>query len=179
MTDSIDHGIPDEDTVPTTQPHLALGSVVERRAFVNLMETAARLTSELDRQARASAGISLAQLDILLNVVESGANGVRMTDLAELLVVSRSGTTYRVDQLEKRGLLRRDPSPDDLRTIMVSLTPKGLTLARAAVPAQRDLMRALMFDHLDEDDLTTLSGLLDRICAPLRPPAVVHRGDLR
>lgn len=177
MPDSTRHKAADE--VPANQPHLALGSVIERRAFVNLMETASRLSSELDRQARATAGVSLPQLDILLNVIESGQNSARMTDLAELLVVSRSGTTYRVDQLEKRGLLQRNPSADDQRTIIVSLTAKGLVLAREAVAPQRDLMRALMFDRLDETELATLSDLLDRICAPLRPPNVIHRGDLR
>jgi DNA-binding MarR family transcriptional regulator len=166
--------------IAQTPPHLGLGTVRERRAFVNIVETAARLENELDHVVRAATGLSLAQLDILHNVLESGTNGVRMSDLAGLLVVTPSGVTYRVRELEKRGLLRRDPAPEDQRNVLVTLTPSGLDLAYAAVPPLHDALRALVYDRLGDDEaLDTLAALLDAICAPLRPASVVHRNDLR
>src|SRR4026209_1484637 len=86
------------------------------------------------------------------------------------LMPSPAGVTSRIDRLERRGLVRRLPDPDDRRGVIVELTDEGLALVDQAVAAVAESDRQLL-GQLDAKDIADLEGLLRKLLAGLEPPA--------
>jgi DNA-binding MarR family transcriptional regulator len=82
--------------------------------------------------------------------------------LAQRLELSSGAMTNRIDQLERAGLVRRLPDPDDRRSLQVELTEKGLEVYRESVGAQA-VKEALLATALDEDEKEELNRLLRRL----------------
>jgi DNA-binding MarR family transcriptional regulator len=143
-------------------------SADEMRAWAALFETSNIVQYAADRNLRDAVGLTLAQFEILLRVAESGEEGRRMTDIADALTVSRSGLTYQVGQLEKKGYLLRRPAPDDDRSVIVGATPAGLDVLRAGIPGYVQLVREMLFDRLSHVDLMTVTEILDDVRRQLK-----------
>jgi DNA-binding MarR family transcriptional regulator len=92
------------------------------------------------------------------------------TSLGRGLMMSSAGVTSRIDRLERRGLVRRLPDPDDRRGVIVELTDKGLALVDQAVEAVTESDRQLL-GRLDGQEMTDLEALLRKLLAGLEPPA--------
>lgn len=81
-------------------------------------------------------GLSGGEFDVLATLRRaSGPDGVTPTELAESTMVTTGGMTKRLDALERRKLIRRDPREGDRRSVWISLTPKGHALVDDAVEA--------------------------------------------
>jgi DNA-binding MarR family transcriptional regulator len=95
-----------------------------------------------------------------------------MTQLADGVVYSRSGLTYQAGLLEKAGLITRDPSPDDERATLVTITDSGLALFGRALPGHVEVIRRLLFDPLSGADLDHLGDIMTRVRDHMRaqPP---------
>jgi DNA-binding MarR family transcriptional regulator len=91
------------------------------------------------------------------------------TRLSRGLMLSSAGVTSRIDRLERRGLVRRLPDPDDRRGVIVELTDKGLEVVDAAVAALTTSDRELL-DRLDPEEVKQLEGLLRKFLAALELP---------
>jgi DNA-binding MarR family transcriptional regulator len=87
---------------------------------------------------------------------------MRMTDLAERVLVSASGMTRAVASLADDGLVRRERAPGDGRSFIVELTPHGLARLREAQVTHHACVRELLFAGLDGDDLERLAAFYDR-----------------
>ena len=92
------------------------------------------------------------------------------TRLGRGLMRSSAGVTSRIDRLERRGLVRRLPDPDDRRGVIVELTDEGEKLVDEAVVAVAESDRQLLA-RLDPDEVTQLQGLLKKLLAGLEPGA--------
>jgi DNA-binding MarR family transcriptional regulator len=92
------------------------------------------------------------------------------TSLGRGLMMSSAGVTSRIDRLERRGLVRRLPDPDDRRGVIVELTDEGLALVDQAVEAVTESDRQLL-GRLDGQEMTDLEALLRKLLAGLEPPA--------
>jgi DNA-binding MarR family transcriptional regulator len=90
--------------------------------------------------------------------------GVTMSELSRMLLVSNGNATTVVDRLEKDGLVRRTPSETDRRTVFVALTPAGLTQFET-LAAGHEAEVAQLFGNLSEADLDVLIGILKRMGA--------------
>ena len=97
-----------------------------------------------------------------------------MTDLADAIVHSRSGLTYQAGLLERAGLVARTPSPDDERSVTLSITDAGRALIAEVLPGHEEVVSRLLFDPLSRDDARTLIGLLEPVRDHMRaaPPPV-------
>jgi DNA-binding MarR family transcriptional regulator len=84
-------------------------------------------------------------------------------------MLSSAGVTSRIDRLERRGLVRRLPDPNDRRGVIVELTDEGLAVVDAAVAANSASDRQLLA-RLDPDELATLESLLRKLLAGLELP---------
>jgi len=104
------------------------------------------------------------QFQLLARLGDSPTGSHRMTDLADGVVYSRSGLTYQAGLLEKAGLVTRTPSPDDERSITVTITDAGRALLTKVFPGHIDVVSQLLFDPLSPDDVESLADLL----APVR-----------
>lgn len=119
------------------------------RAF---LEAHARVTTRLDRDLAASGcTIDLREYDLLVHLSEAGPAGLRLRDLAERALISRSNVTRRVEALAGRGLIARRPDPDDGRGVIATLTATGAQVLRRAATVHLAGVKALVFADGDGD----------------------------
>lgn len=88
--------------------------------------------------------------------------GVRMSELSRLLLVSNGNSTSIVDGLEKDGLVRRSTSETDRRTVIVSLTPNGIAWFEG-LAADHEAEVNRLFGQLSDTDLDNLTDILKRM----------------
>ena len=92
------------------------------------------ITQALDRELRDQCGLPLAWYDVLLTLAEAPGGRLRMQDLAEAVLFSRSGVTRLVDRLVAEGFVRREQVESDRRGTFAVLTPPGRRALRRAAP---------------------------------------------
>ena len=85
----------------------------EMRAWQAFLAASALLDRRLDQQLRDDVGLSHLQYGILVQLAAAEGNAMRMTELADSLLNSKSGLTYQISQLEKAGLVYRAPCTID------------------------------------------------------------------
>jgi DNA-binding MarR family transcriptional regulator len=95
-----------------------------------------------------------------------------MTDVADRLVHSRSGLTYQVAHLAEAGLVARAPSPDDERSVIVSLTPEGRALLGRVLTGHVQVVHRHLLAPLSNEDIARLGDILGRVRRHMRtvPP---------
>src|SRR2546421_10685617 len=104
------------------------------RAWRRLMQVRSQLMGALDREMQAAHGMSMADYEVLIHVSEAGEQGLRMTDLAEALLLSPSGLTRRLDGLVRDGFVTRRSCPSDRRGSYAVLTEAGGRRVRGGAP---------------------------------------------
>ena len=141
-------------------------------AYFALMEVSSLLQYAVDEHLRADGDLSYVQFQILARLVDAPEGRLRMTDLADGVVYSRSGLTYQAGLLDKRGRITRSPSPDDERSVIVTVTDAGRDLIARVLPGHVERVRQLLIDPMADEDLTTLSTVLGRVRDHMRanPP---------
>jgi DNA-binding MarR family transcriptional regulator len=152
------------DATPLNREQLA--------AYLALTEVSSLLGHAVDQQLRVDGDLSRPQFQILARLNVAPAGRLRMTDLADGLVYSRSGLTYQAGLLEKAGLVIRSPGEDDERSVTVTLTPAGRDRLNTVMPGHVEVVQRLMLSALSVDDIATLTGVLGRIREQMRkaPP---------
>jgi DNA-binding MarR family transcriptional regulator len=143
------------------------------RAYFALMDSAALLRHRVETQLRTAADLTYVQFKVLARLgLDSPTGSLRMTELADEVVYSRSGLTYQAGQMENAGLVERHPSPDDDRGVTLSITDAGRTRLASALPGHVEELRELLFEPLSGPDVITLAALLEPVLAHMRasPP---------
>jgi DNA-binding MarR family transcriptional regulator len=123
----------------------------------------AGVVRELERELTAEAGLPLASYDVLLQLAEAPGRRLRMADLADRVLLSRSGLTRLIDRLQAEGLVRREPSPDDARGTFTVLTKDGIRRLRSAAPVHLAGIRRHWLAHFTDQELRQLGELLARV----------------
>ena len=149
--------------VPPGTPRASDWRVGVWRTFLHAHAHAIR---ELERELLAECGMPLGWYDVLLQLAEAPQHRLRMADLAERVLLSRSGLTRLIDRLQAEGLVRREPSPDDARGTFTVLTVDGMARLRTAAPVHLAGIRKHWLAHFDDDDLRELGLLLHRVAEP-------------
>lgn len=130
------------------------------RSFLRAHATALR---ELERELVAETGMPLGWYDVLLQLAEAPGRRLRMAELADRVLLSRSGLTRLIDRLQAEGLVRREPSPDDARGTFTVLTLAGVGRLRAAAPVHLAGIQQHWLGHFSDDELRELGTLLRRL----------------
>ncbi len=133
----------------------------EQRIWRDLLSVQTRLQERLDQDLRAAHRLTLAEYAVLVHLSEAGPGGLRRSELAERLLLSRSGLTRRVDSLERVGLVTRRACPDDGRGSMAALTRSGAERLAEAAPTHVTGVRRYLLGPLG--DLDGLAAGLGRI----------------
>ena len=142
-----------EDQVPGGRGLEAWRSLL--RAHATLMR---RLDTDLERET----GLALADFDVLAQLAE--ANGeLRMTELADRALISRSGMSRRVARLADEGLLRRDKAGSDGRGVVVALTEAGIARLGETAPVHARGISQLFVAKLDDQELALLERALTKV----------------
>lgn len=133
----------------------------EQQVWRRLLSVDGMLQDRLDQELRRAHGLTLGDYGVLVHLSEAEDGSLRMSDLAERLLLSRSGLTRRVDRLVRDGLVARRACPDDGRGSMAELTPAGLELLGAAAPTHVAGVRRYLIDALG--GVEDLDRGLDRV----------------
>ncbi|RZS77558.1 DNA-binding MarR family transcriptional regulator [Motilibacter rhizosphaerae] len=141
---------------------------VEMQAWVAFLDTSNLLLRRVDRQLREDAGLTQPQYELLTRLAQAPEQRMRMAELADALVASRSGLTYQVAQLEKSGLVRREAYAGDDRGVLAVLTDEGDAVLRRTAPGHVRVVRENLVDVLDREQLVSLADMLGRTRAHLR-----------
>lgn len=138
--------------------------------YFALTEAVSLLQHAVEQQLRAEGDLSLIQFGLLARLSE--AHRLTMTELADGVVYSRSGLTYQAGLLEKAGLVTREPSPDDERATLVTITPAGLERVQRVLPGHVEIVERMLFSQLTEEDTAALGGIMTRVRDHMRsaPP---------
>src|SRR6201999_2286932 len=100
-------------------------SETELGAWRGLLRVHSALVKQLDAELSSAHKLPLSSYEVLLNLESAPGNKRRMAELADEVLLSRSGMTRLVDRLEKDGLVLRDGCTDDGRGSVAGLTPQG------------------------------------------------------
>lgn len=108
-------------------------------------------------------GLNGGEFDVLATLRRAGEPyGLTPTDLYRSMMLSSAAMTNRIDRLEERGLVAREPDPDDRRGVRVRLTTEGLELIEGAVTAHVEGEERLL-DALSEEERQHLAELLGKL----------------
>jgi len=141
------------DQVPGRRGLEAWGSLL--RAHATLMR---RLDTELERET----GLALADFDVLAQLAKAHGE-LRITELAERALISRSGMSRRVARLVDEGLVRRDRARSDARGVVVALTPAGMARLGETAPVHARGVSELFVARLDDQELALLERALNKV----------------
>ena len=143
----------------------------ELSTYFVLTEAASLLQHQVEQQLQAEGGLSYIQFQLLARLADTPAP-LTMTQLADGVVYSRSGLTYQAGLLEKAGLISRAPAPDDERSTVVTITEAGSALVQRILPGHVEVVRRLLFDPLDQDELRRLGAIMAHVRDHMRtqPP---------
>jgi len=108
------------------------------------------LVRDLDAELQAAHGLALADFEVLLQLRHAPVRRLRMSELADATLLSRSGLTRLVDRLERRGLVYRHRPPEDVRQVWACLSDDGLAALAAAERTHVEGVARRFWQRLDE-----------------------------
>ena len=132
------------------------------RAWAALLRLHARLVPEFDREVHAATGLPLTWYDVLLELARSG-DRLRMSELAEKVVLSRTRVSRLVDEMVRAGLVAREANPDDGRSSYALLTDDGRRRFTAAAPVYVAAIERELGGALPPSKLASLADDLERL----------------
>ena len=135
----------------------------EGRAWRGFLRAHARLVRQLDEELRAAHGLPLSTYDVLVNLDHAPDRRLRMRELADAIVLSRSGLTRLVDRLVRNGLVEREECEEDARGAFAVLTDAGRRVLDEARPTHQDGVRRLFAAALEPGDAERLDAVWERI----------------
>lgn len=135
----------------------------EVRAWGGFLRAHARLVRRLDEELRAEHDMPLGTFDVLIQLSRAPESRLRMRDLADAIVLSRSGLTRLVDRLVRDGLVKREKCGEDQRGAFAVLTPAGRRALEQALPTHLAGVRRLFLAQLDRPEQARLGELWERL----------------
>ena len=132
------------------------------RTFLQAHATLVRL---LEAELEADGLVSLSDYDVLVHLAAAPGRRLRMSELAEVVVLSRSGMTRRIDRLEAVGFVRRDECAADRRGAFATLTEAGLTALEETRPRYVRGVAEHFISRLTPHDLELLRTALSKVLA--------------
>src|SRR5436305_15028653 len=156
--------------VPGTDPAEVFDRLVEERApgrrglgaWGSLLRAHATPMRRLDTDLGRETGLALADFDVLAQLAQADGE-LRMTELADRALISRSGMSRRVARLVNEGLVRREKAGTDARGVVVALTKAGLARLAETAPVHARGISELFVAQLDDQELAFLEHALSKV----------------
>jgi DNA-binding MarR family transcriptional regulator len=138
----------DAEEMRVWQAFLAAGALVGRR---------------VEQQLKEQAGLSHVQYEVLVRLSGAENGELRMTELADSLLTSKSGLSYQIGRLEQAGLVRRRMCESDVRGVYAVLTDAGRAKLAEVAPGHVATVREYVVDRLGRGRLTLLAEALEQL----------------
>ncbi|MFF0816179.1 MarR family winged helix-turn-helix transcriptional regulator [Rhodococcus sp. NPDC003318] len=139
----------------------------EMRAWRGFIEGSQRLMEVLNRELQSRHQISLADYRILVILSESPDGSVRMSELADGILSSRSRLTHQVRRMETDDLVTRSTCVEDGRGVLALITPHGRSKLAEAAPTHLNGVRNYLIDLLDAKELDAVGTVFEKVDAAL------------
>jgi DNA-binding MarR family transcriptional regulator len=135
----------------------------ELAAWRGMLAVNAHVTRVLDAEMQAAHGLSVSAYEVLMFLGDAPGHRMRMSEIADGVLLTRSGCTRLVDRLARRGFVVRTSADSDGRGLYAEITPEGLTMARAARRTHQAGGRREFLDRLSAEDQRRLGEIWSRL----------------
>lgn len=150
------------DPAAPAPPGSAPFTAGELAAWRGMLEIHSRVTRRLDAQMRAAHGLSVSEYEVLMFLTDAPGHRMRMSDIADQVLLSRSGCTRLINRLVALRDVTRTEDSRDGRGLYAELTASGLEKAAAARVTHRTGVRRFFLDHLTAADQLALGDIWSR-----------------
>lgn len=154
--------------------HRPLPSSLDRSelaAWRGMLEVHATLVARLDHELERDHGLPLTSYEVLMNLSDAEGERLRMNELANRLLLSRSGITRIADRLVRQGLIARERCVDDGRGYFAMLTDAGRAKIAAARPDHLRGVQRHFVSHLETEEIGPLGDVWKRVLGASRADA--------
>ncbi|MDP5182355.1 MarR family transcriptional regulator [Blastococcus sp. BMG 814] len=158
------------ESLPTGEPRWL--DPEEQQAWRAWLYSAQLLLDRLDRELSHRTGISHAYYEILVALSEAPERMMRMSELADRCLSSRSRLSHAVSRLEERGWVRRQVCPEDGRGQLAVLTDEGFAALEGAAPVHVEGVRRELFDQLSPAQVVAMRDLGETLLRHLDPTRI-------
>jgi DNA-binding MarR family transcriptional regulator len=135
----------------------------ENKAWRGYRRMRRLLDLELARELMQDAGLSEPDYDVLSDLSETPDQRLRLSELADRMLWSRSRLSHHLARMQQRGLISREECPSDGRGSVVVLTPAGRAAIEAAAPGHVAAVRRHLIDLLTPEEIDALGALTQRV----------------
>lgn len=139
----------------------------EQLVWRSYLESTRLLFEQLDRELQRDAGIPHGYYEILVRLSEAPDRSLRMSELADSVLSSRSRVSHAIARLEELGWVRRDAFPGDRRGAVAVLTDEGFAHLERAAPGHVEGVRTHLFDQLTATQVAQLGEIGQALLAHL------------
>ena len=140
----------------------------EQQAWRAFVAGSQMLMHQLGRELQRDHGLTHNDYEILVRLSESPELRMRMTDLAEQCLLSKSRLSHQITRMEEAGLVARAVCPSDRRGAFAVLTDEGMRRLEKAAPSHVEGVRDHFIDRLSNDELATLGAAFRRVADRLQ-----------
>jgi len=144
----------------------------EQRTWRAFLTASRLLLDTLDRELQRDAGMPHAYYEILVRLSEADERSLRMSELADATLSSRSRLSHAVSRLEEAGWVRRQACPTDRRGQVAVLTDLGFRALADAAPGHVEGVRVHLFDPLTQAQRRQLGEISETLLSNLDPNLV-------
>ena len=147
-------------------------NAAEMKAWRRYIIASRRLLEALDLDL-ASHELSMADYEVLAQLSDAPERKLRMSELADVAMLSRSRLSHRIKVMEQAGWVKREACPEDKRGFFAVMTAKGWKAIVGAAPDHVESVRTRFVDHLTKEDQRVLAEIFERVTQSLKanPPA--------
>ncbi len=131
-----------------------------RRAATSTLHISFILKADIEEALVSETGLLLADNEALLNL---SLRPMRMSEIAEKLVLSRGGTTKVIDRLEELGYVLRRPDPEDRRATVVEITDSGRDARAEAKAVVDQRLEQMWSQHITDEEARTIVDVMERV----------------
>ena len=139
----------------------------EQSVWRSFLAATQLLSDRLDQELQRDSGIPHTYYEVLVRLSEVPGRRLRMSELANRSLSSRSRLSHAVARLEEAGWVRRETCATDRRGQLAVLTDEGFAALEAAAPGHVEGVRKHLFDQLDADQVRQLGEICDAIATHL------------
>src|SRR3954469_23557083 len=143
----------------------------EQKAWRAWLYSSLLLQDRLDRELTHGTGISHAYYEVLVALSEAPERRMRMSELADRCLSSRSRLSHAVSRLEERGWVAREVCVEDGRGLLAVLTDEGFAALEGAAPVHVESVRTHLFDQLSPEQVAAMREIGETLLRHLDPPA--------
>jgi DNA-binding MarR family transcriptional regulator len=162
--------MPTPPALPRTEPiapsaEQAANGLDDRElgAWRGFLRAHREVVAHLDEELQRDHDLPLSSYEVLLYLADSDDGRLRMGELADRLLLSRSGLTRLVDRLESRDLVSRERCKEDARGLFAHITPAGRELFEATRPDHLDGVRRHFLSRLSDEEMDELAAIWRRL----------------